>query len=151
MKRKITVAALLSLFAWNAVFGGVGGLLLCLNKSSALSPELISGDGFECPPVCVGGGAEQGAWGSAQESTQVRCLSADEHCVDVELKAVELPQVRIDKGESAPILTALQSAGTDVAAPNFTLKEIVHIVQAQAPPELMDTGVLVAQTVNLRL
>lgn len=150
MKRKITVAALLSLFAWNAVFGGVGGLLLCLNKSSALSPELISGDGFECPPVCVGG-AEQGAWGSAQESTQVRCLSDVEHCVDVELKAVELPQVRIDKGESAPTLTALQSAGTDVAAPNFTLKEIAHIVQAQAPPELMDTGVLVAQTVNLRL
>lgn len=150
MKRKITVAALLSLFAWNAVFGGVGGLLLCLNQDSLLNQESISGDGFECPPVCVGG-AEQGARGSAQESTQVRCLSDVEHCVDVELKAVELPQVRIDKGESAPILTALQSAGTDVAAPNFTLKEIAHIVQAQAPPELMDTSVLVAQTVNLRL
>jgi hypothetical protein len=144
--RKITIAALLSFFAWNAVFGGAGGLLLCLNKSPELSTELISSKGFECPPVCVGG-TEQGARGSAQ----VSCLSADEHCVDFELKAVELPEVRIDKGESAPVLTALQCAVSDVSIPNFTLKEIAHIVQAQAPPELMDTSVLVAQTVNLRL
>jgi len=71
--------------------------------------------------------------------------------VDLELKAVELPQVRIDKGESVPVLTALPFVAPNVAKPNFTLKEIAHIVQAQAPPELMDTSVLVAQTVNLRL
>lgn len=146
MIRKITAAALLSFFAWNAVFGGVGGLLLCLNKSSMLNQESISGKGSECPPVCVGG-TEQGARGSAQ----VSCLSADEHCVDFELNAVELPQMRIGTGESAPVLAALQCAVSDVSIPNFTLKEIAHIVQAQAPPELMDTSVLVAQTVNLRL
>tara|TARA_S200002703_G_scaffold68319_2_gene59330 strand:- start:288 stop:749 length:462 start_codon:yes stop_codon:yes gene_type:complete len=150
VKRKITVAALLSLFAWNAVFGGVGVLLLCLNKNSMLHPEIVSGKGFGCSPVCVGGTA-QGARGSAQESAQVSCLSDVEHCVDFELKAVELLLVRIDKGESAAALAALQSAGTDVSALNFTLREIAHVVQAQAPPELLDTSVLIAQTVNLRL
>ena len=78
-------------------------------------------------------------------------FSDDDSCVDLELKAVELPQVRIDKGESAPVLTALQCMYPNVSIPNFTLKEIAHMVQAQAPPELMDTSVLVAQTVNLRL
>ena len=99
MKRKITAAALLSFFAWNAVFGGVGGLLLCLNKSSMLNHELMSDKGSDCPPVCVSE--------SAQGSAEVSSLSNDESCVDFELKAVELPQVRIDKGESAPVLTAL--------------------------------------------
>ena len=143
MIRKITIAALLSFFAWNAVFGGAGGLLLCLNKSPELSTELISSKGSDCPPVCVSG--------SAQGSAEVSSLSNEESCVDFELKAIELPQVRIDKGESAPVLTALLCEVSDASIPNFTLKEIAHIVQAQAPPELMDTSVLVAQTVNLRL
>ena len=139
MKRKIIAVALLSFFAWNTVFGGVGGLLLCLNKSSVLSPELTSSKGSECPPFCVSGIPEESSF------------SDDDSCVDLELKAVELPQVRIDKGESVPVLTALPFVAPNVAKPNFTLKEIAHIVQAQAPPELMDTSVLVAQTVNLRL
>lgn len=139
MKRKITAIALLSFFAWNTVFGGVGGLLLCLNKSSVLSPELTSSKGSDCPPLCVNGLAEESGF------------SEDDSCVDLELKAVELPQVRIDKGESVPVLTALPFVAPNVAKPNFTLKEIAHSVQAQAPPELMDTSVLVAQTVNLRL
>ena len=139
MKRKVTVVGLLSFFAWNALFGGVGGLLLCLNKSSILSPELNSSKCSECPPLCVSGLAEESRF------------SDDDSCVDFELKAVELQQVRVDKGESTPTLAALQSAGSNVYAPNFTLREIAHIVQAQAPPELMDTSVLVAQTVNLRL
>ena len=139
MSRKIAAAALLSFFAWNVLFGGVGGLLLCLNKSSDLSLELSSTKCSDCPPVCVRGLAEE------------RRFSDEDSCVDLELKAVELPQVRIDKGESTPALAALQSAGSDVSAPNFTLKEMAHIVQAQAPPELLDTSVLVAQTVNLRL
>ena len=139
MKRKVTVVGLLSFFAWNALFGGVGGLLLCLNKSSILSPELNSSKCSECPPLCVSGLAEESRF------------SDDDSCVDFELKAVELQQVRVDKGESTPTLAALQSAGSNVYVPNFTLREIAHIVQAQAPPELMDTSVLVAQTVNLRL
>jgi hypothetical protein len=139
VKRKITAVALLSFFAWNTVFGGVGGLLLCLNKSSVLSPELTTSKGSDCPPLCVSGIPEENSF------------SDDDSCVDLELKAVELPQVRIDKGESVPALTALPLVASGVAEPNFTLKEIAHIVQAQAPPELMDTSVLVAQTVNLRL
>ncbi len=139
MKRKITAVALLSFFAWNAVFGGVGGLLLCLNKSSVLYSEMNSSKGSDCPPLCVSGLAEENGF------------SEDDSCVDLELKAVELPQVRIDKGESVLVLTALPFVAPNVAQPNFTLKEIAHIVQAQAPPELMDTSVLVAQTVNLRL
>ncbi len=95
MKRKITAVALLSFFAWNAVFGGVGGLLLCLNKSSVLYSEMNSSKGSDCPPLCVSGLAEENGF------------SEDDSCVDLELKAVELPQVRIDKGESAPVLTAL--------------------------------------------
>jgi hypothetical protein len=139
VKRKITAVALLSFFAWNAVFGGVGGLLLCLNKSSVLYSEMNSSKGSDCPPLCVSGLAEENGF------------SEDDSCVDLELKAVELPQVRIDKGQSAPVLTALLCEVSDASIPNFTLKEIAHIVQAQAPPELMDTSVLVAQTVNLRL
>jgi hypothetical protein len=142
VKRKITVAALLSLFAWNAVFGGVGGLLLCLHKSMALHPELISGKVSDCAPESV------------DPSAELSCLSDEESCVDVELEAVELPQVRIDEAQSIPVssaLYALHSAIYEVVALNFTLREIAHIVQAQAPPELLDTSVLVAQTVNLRL
>jgi hypothetical protein len=143
VKRKIIAAALLSFFAWNAVFGGAEGLLLCLNKSSMLNHELMSDKGSDCPLLCVSE--------PAQGSVEVSSLSNDESCVDFELKAVELPQMRIDTGESAPVLTALQCNVSEVSIPNFTLKEIAHIVQAQAPPELMDTSVLVAQTVNLRL
>jgi hypothetical protein len=139
VKRKIIAAALLSFFAWNTVFGGVGGLLLCLNQHSMPSHELISGEGSDCPAVCVGG------------SAQVNCLSGEDSCLDFELKAVELPETRIDTGGSTLVLAALQCAVSDVSIPNFTLKEIAHIVQAQAPPELIDTSVLVAQTVNLRL
>ena len=145
MKRKITVAALLSLFAWNAVFGGVGGLLLCLHKSMALHPELISGKVSDCAPESV------------DPSAELSCLSDKESCVDVELEAVELPQVRIDEAQSISVssglhaLHALHSATYEVVALNFTLREIAHVVQAQAPPELLDTSVLIAQTVNLRL
>ena len=74
--------------------------------------------------------------------------------MDVELEAVDLPQVRLDEAQSAPVfnpLHALLSATFEVVEQNFTLREIAHIVQAQAPPELLDTSVLVAQTVNLRL
>lgn len=143
VKRKIIAAALLSFFAWNAVFGGAGGLLLCLNKNSMLNHELMPDKGSDCALVCVSG--------PTQGSAEVSGLSDDESCMDFELKAVELPQMRIDKGESAPVLATPQSLVPDVSIPNFTLKEIAHIVQAQAPPELMDTSVLVAQTVNLRL
>tara|TARA_B100001971_G_scaffold135579_1_gene125227 strand:- start:8258 stop:8686 length:429 start_codon:yes stop_codon:yes gene_type:complete len=142
VKRKITVAALLSLFAWNAVFGGVGGLLLCLHKSMALHPEMISGKVSDCAPESV------------DQSAELSCLSDEESCVDVELEAVDLPQVRLDEAQSAPVfnpLHALLSATFEVVEQNFTLREIAHIVQAQAPPELLDTSVLVAQTVNLRL
>ena len=139
MKRKIAAVALLSFFAWNTVFGGVGGLLLCLNKSSILSLELTSSEGSDCPPLCVSVIPEESGY------------SDDDSCLDLELKAVELPQVRIEKGESTPALAALQGGTSDVSAPNFTLIEIAHIVQAQAPPVLMDTSVLVAQTMNLRL
>lgn len=145
MKRKITVAALLSLFAWNAVFGGVGGLLLCLHKSMALHPELISGKVSDCAPESV------------DPSAELSCLSDEESCVDVELEAVELPQVRLDEAQSISIfsgldtLHALHSATYEVVEQNFTLREIAHVVQAQAPPELLDTSVLIAQTVNLRL
>ncbi|MDQ8195260.1 hypothetical protein QEH59_12545 [Coraliomargarita sp. SDUM461004] len=142
MKRKITVAALLSLFAWNAVFGGVGGLLLCLHQSMTLHPELISGKVFDCASVSV------------DQSAELKCISESESCVDVELEAVDLPQVRLDEAQSAPVfnpLHALLSTTFEVVEQNFTLKEIAHIVQAQAPPELLDTSVLVAQTVNLRL
>lgn len=139
MKRKIIAAALLSFFAWNTVFGEVGGLLLCLNQHSMPSHELISGEGSDCPPVCVG------------RSAQVNCLSGEDSCLDFKLKAVELPETRIDTGESTTVLAALLCASFDVSIPNFTLKEIAHIVQAQAPPESIDTSVLVAKTVNLRL
>jgi hypothetical protein len=142
VKRKLTVAALLSLFAWNAVFGGVGGLLLCLHQSMALHPELISGKVSDCAPESV------------DQSTELSCLFDEESCVDVELEAVELPQVRLDEAQSILIfsaLYALHSATYEVVEQNFTLREIAHVVQAQAPPELLDTSVLVAQTVNLRL
>jgi len=142
VKRKITVAALLSLFAWNAVFGGAGGLLLCLHQSMALHPELISGKSFDCAPESV------------DQSAELKCISESESCLDVELEAIDLPQVRIDEVQSAPVfnpLHALLSATFEAVEQNFTLREIAHVVQAQAPPELLDTSVLVAQTVNLRL
>ena len=139
MKRKITVAALLSFFAWNALFGGVGGLLLCVNKSSMFYPELISSKGSDCPTLCIGGLTEESGF------------SDEDSCLDIELKAVELPHVCIDKGEPAPALTALHCAVSNVAELNFAFKEIAHIVQAQAPPDLLNTSVLVAQGVNLRL
>jgi hypothetical protein len=62
--------------------------------------------------------------------------------------------VRIDEAQSIPVYSALHaphSATYEVVALNFTLREIAHVVQAQAPPELLDTSVLIAQTVNLRL
>ncbi len=140
MGRKITTAAFLSLFAWNTVFGGVGGLLICLHQSMALHPEFISGKVSGCVSE------------SDNQSAGSNCLSESESCVDVELEANNLPpQVRIDEVPSFPGSSALHSATFEVAERNFTLREIAYIIQARAPPELLDTSVLVAQTVNLRL
>jgi len=109
----------------------------------ALHPELISGKTFDCAPESVG------------QTAELSCLSESESCLDVQLEAVDLPQMRIDEAQSISVssaLHALHSQTYEVVEQNFTLREIAHIVQAQAPPEsLLDTSVLVAQTVNLRL
>ena len=108
----------------------------------ALHPELISGKVSDCAPESV------------DPSAELSCLSDEESCVDVELEAVDLPQVRLDEAQSISVfsaLHALHSATYEVDGQNFTLREIAHIVQAQAPPELLDTSVLVAQIINLRL
>lgn len=128
----------MSLFAWNSLFGGVGGLLLCLHENFDLHPELGAGDATDC--------------GSAEEDggSEAACLSKSESCVDIAIDAVQLPS-RIDEVQSLPVFSALHVETAEVTAPSFTLKEIAHIVQAQAPPELLDTSVLIAQTVNLRL
>lgn len=139
MCRKITVFAFLTLFAWNTVFGAVGGLLLCLHESLALHPELISGKISDCKSPCV------------DQPTEEICLSDEESCLDVELEAVELPKVRIDEVQSMPTSSALHSAIPEISEQNFTLRKIAHIVQARAPPELLNTSVLVTQTVVLRL
>lgn len=139
----MTTAALASLFAWNAVFGGVGGLLLCLHQSMALHPEIISGKVTDCSSESV------------SRSAQPCCQPESESCLDVQLEAVDLPQMRLDEAQSISVssaLHALHSQTYEVVEQNFTLREIAHIVQAQAPPEsLLDTSVLVAQTINLRL
>jgi len=143
VKRKLLASALLGLFAWNTVFGAVGGLLLCLHQSLTLHPELISGKISDCAPETTNR--------STDGSTELTCLSDAESCVDVELEAVDLSQVRIDEVQSMPGFSALHRATPKILEPNFTLREIAHIVQAQAPPELLDTSVLVAQATNLRL
>jgi hypothetical protein len=137
----MTAIGLLGFFVWNALFGGVGGLMLCFNNSPVFPAESITSKDFDYPHICVGIGG----------SAEVRCLSNEGSCVDVELIAVELPQVRINEVQSMPVFAAFHGVTPEAVEQNFTLKEIAHIVQAQAPPELMDTSVLVAQTVNLRL
>ena len=140
MKRKMTTAALASLFAWNAVFGGVGGLLFCLHQNMTIHAEIVSGNVSDCSSESV------------SRSAEPSCRPESESCVDVQLEAVDLPEVRLDEVPSVSILSSFHSETYEVVEQSFTLREIAHIVQAQAPPEsLLDTSVLVAQTINLRL
>lgn len=139
MKHQILALAFLSLFAWNTVFGGVGGLLLCLHQNLELHPELISAEDSDRKSTCN------------DPSAKKTCLSGEESCLDVELKAVELPEGRIDEDQSLAHYNSDHRATHEIAEQNFSLRQIAHIVEAQAPPDLLDASVLVARTINLRL
>jgi hypothetical protein len=137
--RKLIVAGLVSLFTWNAVFGAFGGLLLCFHDDRSLHPELAAGAHNDCDA------------GDAGDAMGKGCLSELESCVDLELKAIELPDARVDDGQHSPVFTPHCSPLPETGDLNFGLWERAHFVQAQAPPALPRTSVLVAQATNLRI
>ena len=78
------IVGLISLFAWNAVFGAFGGVLLCIHQDLGLHLEDEAVDGGSCAGVHA-----------ASDLSTVSCVDEDESCVDIELLAELLPATRL--------------------------------------------------------
>lgn len=84
-RNKICIVWLISLFAWNAVFGAFGGFSLCIHENLGVhvDDDLAS--------------ASCGSCGNAHTSERAdTCLTEDESCVDIELVAERLPAMRLN-------------------------------------------------------
>lgn len=142
MKSKLSVVWLLSLFAWNAVFGAFGGLLLCLHEDLSLHLETGLDTKVDCAP------------GVPEGSVDFACITGLQSCVDIELTGDELPTARLTHSDSFP------KASLDLVAtlPNFfwdesslRLSQIENVVAPRAPPNTANASVQIVQLIQLRV
>ncbi|WFB34500.1 hypothetical protein P3T73_10040 [Kiritimatiellota bacterium B12222] len=139
MKYKRIIIPFLILFSWNAVFGAVGGLLLCIHEDLQMHSEVgLSGDA-DCETSTLASDFE------------ASCLSAAETCVDVEIKAAISSLSRPDYSQFDGFINPFEYVGhldTDLF---FSLRENLFSVQPQAPPEVTAMSVHTVQMTQLRL
>jgi len=91
VKLKICILGLISLFAWNAVFGAFGGLLLCIHQDLGVHVDddaVHAADGVSCADA------------HEETSETTSCVEFHEPCVDIELVAELLPATRLNSGAS---------------------------------------------------
>ncbi|MGZ0655835.1 hypothetical protein ACWPKS_09530 [Coraliomargarita sp. W4R72] len=142
MKSKVIIAWLLSLFAWNAVFGAFGGILLCLHEDLSLHLETSFEAKVDCAP------------NSSVTSVDFACVSRLQYCVDIELTGDELPTARLTPADSFPTSPVYLVA----TLPDFywnesssRLSQIENVVAPRAPPNTTNASVQVVQLIQLRV
>ncbi len=92
---KIGIVGLIGLFVWNALLGAFGGILLCIHQDLDIhAEEELAAE----TASCASGGCE-----TIQMDT---CIDSGECCIDIELRAEQLPVARFksDMGAGEPLV-----------------------------------------------
>ena len=142
MKSKLIIVWLLSLFAWNAVFGAFGGILLCLHEDLSVHLET----GFDAKVDCV--------TDLSEDSVDFACVSSLQPCVDIELAGDELPTAQLTQADSFPtvpvsLVATLPNSHWNESS--LRLSQIKNVVAPRAPPVTTDASVKLVQLIQLRV
>jgi hypothetical protein len=137
-QKKINIL-FLTLFSWNALFGAVGGLLICIHDDLRMHSDLGQKNEAACETAHA-----------SCESSQHN-ISAAEHCMDIELDAIQSVLVKSEHSD----LDHQNTSTLLIPDPNFnfglTLRELAPDLQAQAPPGLTPVSVHTVQLTQLRI
>jgi hypothetical protein len=91
---KIGIVGLIGLFAWNALLGAFGGIFLCIHQDHAGHAEAEIATEASCSSEHC-----------APNETDT-CIDSGECCIDIELRAEQLPVARLksDANSVAPLV-----------------------------------------------
>ena len=125
MRIKLCRVGLISLFAWNAVFGAFGGLVLCIHENFDVHVDEDAAAGVPCSD-------------SHEEADQaISCVDEDESCVDIELIAELLPATRLDLAASFVFPQAVDIVLIDhfkLVEPSIVI--VSKMAASRAPPHV---------------
>jgi hypothetical protein len=128
----------LVLFSWNALFSAVGGVLICIHDDSQMHADVGQKNEADCETA-------HASCGTVQQN-----ITAADHCLDLELDAVEAMWMKVDQSHVPPLLTFRVSHTADFNS-GLTLRELAPDCQPQAPPLLTDVSVYTVQLTQLRI
>jgi hypothetical protein len=138
VKQKRINILFLILFSWNALFGAVGGLLICIHQSLQVHADVGQKNIEECETVCD------------SSDSSLQNLEAAENCLDVELDALQMILVKTEHTDFDYRISPLRIHETNFDF-GLTLRELAPDVQAQAPPSLTAVSVRTVQLTQLRI
>jgi hypothetical protein len=140
MIRKVSILWLVSLFAWNALFGAFGGLLLCIHEGE-LHFESVTETAVTCVDNCV------------ESSVHEYSVSEPETCIDIELSKLLIVSPRVESGQSLAVAPIILDTWTGSLLRENTLrtKAESRLEPMRAPPVGMSASVLVARVHYLRV
>lgn len=137
---KFSVTALMTLFAWNSVLGGVSTLVLCFHVNGKTHIELAGETFHPNSEKCA----------CAEKTTDVfDCTS----CTDIVLEASDLGLMRPNELALVHLTTPIVSDAciplTPVISPSISCTKSEQ--PARAPPEAESTSLMISRTIVLRL
>jgi hypothetical protein len=131
------IVGLISLFAWNALFGAFGGLLLCIHQDFGVH---VDDDAATCS------GEHE------QISEQASCAVVDQSCVDIELLAEQLPVVRLESDTSSLVPHVLLAILVDyLQAAEPSLELVYQSIEPCASPHVCWLTDFYLQTTVIRV
>jgi hypothetical protein len=138
VKQKRINILFLTLFSWNALFGAVGGLVICIHQSLQVHAEVGQINKEECKTARV----------ASEPSLQN--LATTENCLDVELDAAHTVLFKTEHADFDYLISPLLIHETNFDF-GLTLRELATDIQAQAPPALTAVSVHTVQLTQLRI
>ncbi|MDQ8194898.1 hypothetical protein QEH59_10705 [Coraliomargarita sp. SDUM461004] len=97
---KLGIVGLISLFAWNALFGAFGGLLLCIHQDLELHAEKLHAEEVN-EELAAAAATASCVTDHCLPNQADACLATGECCIDIELPAELLPVVRFKSDVSS--------------------------------------------------
>ena len=142
MKSRLSIFWLLSLFAWNAIFGAFGAILLCLHEDLSVHLETGLDAKVDCAP------------GLSKTAVDFACVTGLQSCVDIELTGDELPTARLthtDSVSTSPVYLVATLPNSYWNESSLRLSQIENVVAPRAPPNTTNSSVQVVQLIQLRV
>ncbi len=138
MNQKRINILFLILFSWNALFGAVGGLLICIHDDMQMHAEMGEKDEDACDTA------------HALSETPRPRLEASENCLDIEFDSVQTVLVKTEHADFDHHISHIVFDETNFDF-GLTLRELAPDLQAQAPPALTAVSVQTVQLTQLRI